>query len=80
MAITKHEREQDYRLILDSLKNSIKEIHQYDWNLDLIMSDGSLAIHNAVKAIFEQGFIHGMCSVHVFRNLEKKFFFCKNRR
>jgi len=72
MAIVRHEREEDYYFILESLKSAIQEFFGYEWVVDFIMSDGSQAIHNASRKIFGRTYVHGMCSVHMWRNVEKK--------
>ena len=43
----------------------------YDWEVDLVISDASNAIHLAVESVFGQNHLHAMCSVHVWRNAEK---------
>lgn len=72
MAIAKHEREQDYVFLLRSLRDSLRTLLYYEWKIDLVMSDASDAIHNACATVFGDSLKHAMCSVHVFRNVEKK--------
>ena len=72
VALSRHERAQDYQFVLESIKSAVKEFYQYDWEVDFVMSDASNAIHTAVKSAFENSYIHGMCSVHFYRNVEKK--------
>jgi len=71
LALSKHEREIDYNFVLSSVKHSLKTIFQYEWSVDLLLSDASQSIYRASRAIFGQNYIHGMCSVHLWRNLNK---------
>ena len=66
-------RAQDYQFALESIKSAVKEFYQYDWKVDFVMFDASNAIHTAVKSVFENSYIHGMCSVYFYRNGEKMF-------
>ena len=72
MAISKHERESDYQFVLSSINYFLKELYDYNWEINLLIADGSLAIYNAGRSVFGQAYTHGMCAVHVWRNLEKK--------
>ena len=55
------------------MKSSVKEFFNYSWEVDFVMSDGSQAIHLACKSVFDSSYKHVMCSVHFWRNVEKKF-------
>ena len=72
LAVSKHEREQDFKFMFSSLKSSLQQIFHYDWEIDYLMADGSQQIYKAARSIFGEDYVHGMCFVHVLRNLEKK--------
>ena len=72
IALVRHEREEDYKFILESIKSAVQKFFSYDWIVDFVMSDGCQAILNASRSIFGETYIHGMCSVHMWRNVEKK--------
>jgi len=72
IAFAKHEREKDYSFVLQSIKDALEKFYKYAWEVDLVMADASLAIFNATGSIFGNSYKHAMCSVHVFRNTEKK--------
>lgn len=63
LALSKHEREIDYNFMFKSIKHSLKLIFQYEWSIDLLLSDASMAIHSAAQSIFGSNYIHGMCSI-----------------
>jgi len=75
-ALSRHEREKDFTFALSSIKYALQEFYKYEWRVDFIMADGSHAIRNATKAIFGDKYQHGMCSVHVKRNIEKRITSC----
>jgi len=75
LALSKHEREKDYKFVLDSVRNSLEMIFKYEWRIDLLLSDASMAIYSAAALTFSAKYTHGMCSVHFRRNVEKNNIF-----
>lgn len=72
LAISRHEKESDFKFMIEGVKHSLEGIYEYNWKVDLIMADGSHQIYQAARSIFGDSFTHEMCSVHLWRNLEKK--------
>jgi len=72
LGLTKHEREKDFKFILNSVQDSLQKVFQYQWNIDLLLSDSSFAIYSASKAVFGNKYTHGMCSVHFWRNVQRQ--------
>ena len=72
MALSKHERQKYYEFILRNINAALEKYYCYSWKVDFVMGDASESIYNASIAVFGNSHRHGMCSVHVFRNVEKK--------
>ena len=72
LTLSRHEREKDFSFALLAIKHALQEFYNYEWGVDFIMADGSPAIRNAAKEVFGNKYQHGMCSVHMRRNVEKK--------
>ncbi len=72
VALCSTEKQQDFAFAFNTIKHWC-EVLNFNFLPHYLLADGSHAITNGFADVFGNNFFRGMCSVHVQKNLEKKF-------
>lgn len=76
-ACCSHEKTHDFQFIFESVKNSIKQHLDENFEPKTLIADGADAIRNAFYNCFESATLDIMCFAHVLRNCNKRPFTSK---
>ena len=68
-ALSRHEDEAANTLILQTIKNALKHLINFDWNPECGMADRSQAISNSLSSVFEPSIKKAKCYFHVKKGL-----------
>ncbi len=65
VALCCNEKKEAFKFIFQSIKDSVKEIHPYDYEPTALVADGSDAITNGFTSVFKYLLFRVMCWFHM---------------
>ncbi len=65
VALCCNEKEEAFKFIFQSIKDSVQEIYQYDYEPTTLVADGSDAITNGFTSVFKDLLLRVMCWFHM---------------
>lgn len=72
IGVSTHERESDFMFFFNAVKHAIKDYCDFEFEPEILVSDGCRPMIKAFKATFESAKHNNMCYVHMLRNVRKR--------
>jgi hypothetical protein len=66
-----NEKEEDFKFMFQSVKDAVKNVHNFDYHPTTLIANASSAITNGFKSVFDQVGSSVMCWAHLLRNVDK---------